>query len=497
MPRYLALSLPTFAVDRLAREEPFVLLVRESHGSQWVSAASPAALGLGVRAEMSLAHARALLGNEGGEPAVLPQDPEGDRRALRRLGAWALRFSPRVALAAPDGLLLDLAGNERLLGDEPRQAEAVLHALKEHGLHARAAVAGTIGCAWALARFGPPGTARRVLPAAERQALAPLPIECLRLEEDTVDALRELGIETVAHLDELERDSLPARFGPDLLLRLDQAQGRAFEPFVPLRPPPPIEAARELEAPVGLEAVLHLLRELLRELTGVLDERVEGASRIEVELTCSEAPPVREALLLSRPSRDFGHLWSLLAPRLEHAPLGFGAERVALAMPVTAPLPPRQGASWDGRTARLDRSLGELLDTLAGRLGHEHVRTVEAVESHLPERAFRTRALLDDAPAETPAESVTAEGERPSRLFPSPEPIAVEEREGRPSELRWRGTTRRIVHSFGPERLEAPWWSGPAGRSARDYFRVEDEGGCWLWLTRTADGRWFLHGEWA
>jgi hypothetical protein len=37
-------------------------------------------------------------------------------------------------------------------------------------------------------------------------------------------------------------------------------------------------------------------------------------------------------------------------------------------------------------------------------------------------------------------------------------------------------------------------WSDLA---ARDYYRVQDEAGLWLWVFRRLDtGRWFVHGLW-
>ena len=503
MPRFLALNLPSFAVDRLGLEERFVLLTRAERGSQWITAASPAAAALGVRPGMSLAHGRALV--EGGcedasdpkPPRVAEHDPEGDRLALEQLGLWALRFSPRVTADPPGGLVLDLAGGERLFGGERRQIAAALEAVRDRGLRARAAVAGTLGCAWALARYSPEESPC-VPSGAEREALGPLPVGCLRLAPETLDSLGELGIETVAHLYELERDALPARFGPDLLLRLDQALGRAFEPFVPLHPPPPLERAHEFEAPVGIEAVLHVLREALDGLAEELRRRGQGARRAVVELRCAEAPAARETLVLSRPSGDAAHLWALLLPRIEKIQLGFGAEHLRLALPDVAPLPAKQLARWKGQgEGRFERDFGELLDTLVGRLGRERVRRVEALESHLPERAFRGRSVLDAAPR---SETRVTPLERPTQLFARPEAIAVETPGGpraAPARLRWRGEVRRVLRCFGPERLEPSWWTRGTGQGARDYFRVEDEDGRWLWLARAADGRWFVHGQWA
>ena len=505
MHRVLALSLPGFSVDRILRHDrppsspPLLLLVATTHGTQRVAVCSTAAAKLGVRSGMSLAHARALIGER--ELALERFDPDGDRRALERLGTWALRFSPLVAAVDEGipGLLFDVTGSGRLFGGEERLIDVVVEAVTALGFGARAATADTIGCALAVARFGARDRVR-VPSGGESDALAPLPVAALRLEPETVDALVEVGVEKVAHLYELVRAELPARFGAHLLLRLDQARGAAFELFEPLRPAFPLQAGRELEAPVELGVVVHIVRELLGGLIDELRRRAEGAWRLELELTCAETQAVHETVVLSRPSRDFAHLWSLLEPRLERAHLGFGVERVVLAMPVTAPTPTLQIAPWKGPPAPrhpFDQALGELLDTLMGRLGRERILGVESVESHLPERAFRARPCLDIERSAGHAAPITPLV-RPSRLFTPLDAVAVDtEKGGLPIRFRWQGETCEVVRHFGPERIESPWWIHGCGATARDYFRVEDRRGRWLWMGRGADGRWFVHGEWA
>ena len=79
--------------------------------------------------------------------------------------------------------------------------------------------------------------------------------------------------------------------------------------------------------------------------------------------------------------------------------------------------------------------------------------------------------------------------------------------DGPPAQLRWRGMEQRITASAGPERIACEWWHLAPGEytggkknevGARDYFKVQDERGCWLWVYRVVEtGRWFVHGLWA
>ena len=315
------------------------------------------------------------------------------------------------------------------------------------------------------------------------------------------------------HVLDLPRHEVPARFESDLLLRLDQALGAAFEPFEPLHPPEPRRRVVELEEPVGLEGTLHVLHRALEELTMELAHAAEGTVGLTAELVCSEADGVQERVVLSRPSADLDHLWSLLAPRFERAELGFGVLGVTLTLDRVVPLDARQvafdeGARSEERTRRLGRVLGETLDTLIGRLGRERVRRIEPVEAHLPELAFRSTAWLTRATRVASGSGASPPGaaritplERPARFHVPPFPIDVDvagapgEGDERPVRYRWRGAEHRVVQAIGPERLEPPWW-GRRRSGARDYYRTEDEDGTWLWIARESDGRWFVHGEW-
>jgi hypothetical protein len=54
-------------------------------------------------------------------------------------------------------------------------------------------------------------------------------------------------------------------------------------------------------------------------------------------------------------------------------------------------------------------------------------------------------------------------------------------------------TQYRIVHHWGPERIETGWWRGPMTR--RDYWRVETGSHQQFWIFRDLkNGDWFLHG---
>jgi protein ImuB len=468
---------------------------------------------------------------------------------MHRVAEWATRFSPIVSIDpssleypdgrdkpdfCPDGLILDITGCERTFKGEARLAFLISAGLRRFGFESRIGIGPTIGAAWAMARFGsgskeeqgwlhavPRGPLRETL----RTTLGPLPVRALRLDGRTDEGLQELGIERIEQLLALPRAALPSRFGEVLTRRIDQAFGEAMEPIEPVRPLPPLRVEMQFDGPTTqLEAIESCARELVRELSAELLHRESGVRVLEV--VCDRVgdngrgvEPAKTRIVLSRATRDPKHLWSLLRPRFENLYLGSGIEAVALIASRTTKLRHRQTelrGSTPGGTPREahGQSESELIDTLVNRLGPDRVLRPEFVESHIPERSTRMVSALADPPARI-ARALPVAAPRPTMLLEEPEPAeAIAMMPDRPPLLvRWRGREVKVALGVGPERIGSEWWrwsdeakersedgnlAVPGALSPRDYFRVRDELGRWLWVFREVyTARWFVHGVWA
>jgi protein ImuB len=500
-----------------------ILLVKPDHGREIIAHCCPHSASRGVVLGMTLAHARALLSHVHIIEAI--HEPQRDELALRALASWAMRFTPLVAPDPPDGLLLDVSGCTQLYGDERRMLNAIGNTIERLGFHARLACASTIGCAWAVARFGP--HERTIVErGAERAAIEPLPIESLRVDPHTIEELHEVNVDCVGQALALSRLELIARYPADLLRRIDQALGEATEVIQTIEPQEPIQVERAFDGAVTqLESLLITGRELIDQAAATLLKLESGAMRLTLVIERLGSAPIRLDLRLSRPSRDAKHLWSLLLPRVETVNMGFGVERVSLIISIARRLPHQQGQQWVSSTTtgdELDRASGELIDTLTHRLGAECTLRMQTVESHQPERvAVRTPAMNSSESrvpsAECPSMLRTRNSElgthtldRPSILLEQPEPIEVmavtPPPDSPPIWLKWRGIEHRIVNSRGPERIGEEWWrtsirqpvdTHQALVRGRDYFSVQDDTGRWLWVFYDShQRRWFVHGEW-
>jgi protein ImuB len=441
---------------------------------------------------------------------VAAEDAAADASLLVVLADWCLRYTPLVAIDAPDALLLDIGGCAHLFGGEETLRDDLVARLTRQGFAARAAIADTIGAAVAAARFSAIGI---VAPGEERALLAPLPLAALRLADETVAVLERLGLKRVADILDLPRSPLAARFGEDLLRQLDRALGREREALNPRLPVPPYFTEQRFAEPVTREEeVLAAVQKLAARLAVLLERRGEGARSVELRLFRTDGAVRCIAAGTSRPLRAPPAVRALFAERLaaladEWDP-GFGFDLARLAVLAAEPAPPEQmGLSTRAEPGALD----QLVDRLAARLGRHGVSRLVAQDSHVPELAC----------AGVPAQSALARNEdgwdafrrysaaaglpqRPLRLLDRPEPIEAVAAvpDGPPLRFRWRRALHEVAAAEGPERIEGLWWSDAEGLP-RDYFRIEDVSGRRFWVFRAGlyrDGdapSWFLHGMFA
>jgi protein ImuB len=465
---------------------------------------------------------------------------------LEELAASFEVFSPTVGIAADEpaeALLIEISATAACFGGEQVILEQVLRDCARRRLVVRAAIAHTIGAAWALAHFGATNDGvgrgdgdakRRVMLVGvcdERSAamLDALPLAALRLAEEMITLLDALGLKHIGDVTALPRESLAARFGPELALRLDQMFGRAEETINAHAPPAEYVAERLLEHPVrGREILDAVLQPLVADISNQLAARRYGALSMVCRLKLEAAPASEFTVSLFAPTADPRHLWQLVELQLERLRLRAPIIGASLAVAAAAPLELRQQQLFDEPEPRDDpRPLAALIERLSNRLGRAAVLRPKRVADPQPEYAVRFEPLVGRSihrrllPAKKrrkskpPAREETADASmnvsasheranecgrlaRPLRLLSPPATLEVLSivPDGPPLRFRFRGEDHEVARFWGPERIETGWWRHrPVWR---DYYRVETQTGAWFWLFRRRDdGRWRLHGEFA
>jgi protein ImuB len=510
--RYLAIWFPFLPADRLRRHPPreFALslegrapfaFVEKVKGALRLVAVDGQAQALGLMPGMALADARARV------PDLLAFDADGhaDAQWLERIAESCLRYTPMVAIDAPDGLILDIMGCAHLFGGEADLAEDTARRCSEIGMTVRIAVAGTSAAARTLARY----SAR---PGEESVRL--LPVAALELAPEATQGLVRAGLKTIGDMAARPMAGIAARFGGEAVDALRHMLGEIERPIVPIRPPAPIMAERRFAEPVArTEYALTVLGELAAEVGRQLEERHIGGRRFEATFFRSDGLARTMTVETSQPTRAPADMMRLMRERVEGLadPIdpGFGFDLIRLDVPVIQELAAAQIGL--GGEATKDAEVAALIDRLSTRLGRDRVRKLVPCDTHIPEQAqLALPAVEARAPAAWPMSGAKEPPSRPLHLFDPPQPIEViaEVPDGPPHRFRWRRALHEVRRFEGPERIASEWWKrkdGAVDRAGltRDYYRVEDARGRRFWIFRHGlyeekpDPHWYLHGLFA
>ncbi|MEO1266173.1 MAG: DNA polymerase Y family protein, partial [Pseudomonadota bacterium] len=387
-------------------------------------------------------------------------------------------------------LIVNVTGVGHLFsGEQDLMADAIAR-LQRAGFGARAAIADTPGAAHALARYAtnPDRPTALAAPCETAGALAPLPIEALRLEADCVLLLKRLGLHRIGQLLALPRAALARRFrdaprgsakarksarddlARAVVWRLDQALGHVREPKAPIVPPPRFIARQTFTEPlISSDGIMQASAALAGDLCSALSEASDGALGLRLSLFRADGTTAHVEIGASRPTADPEHMVGLLREPLEAVDAGLGIDLMTLDALRTAPMIAGQCALSAGDGGPAGDATARLVDRLSNRLGAGAVARFDARNTHLPERAEGHRPAVTAAkPAGAQSQSPQAlldvplpdQALRPAFLLPAPEPITViaELPEGPPARFQWRRLSCRIHRAIGPERITPEWW---------------------------------------
>ncbi|MGM9478121.1 Y-family DNA polymerase [Pedobacter sp. GSP4] len=495
--RYMSIWFPFLLTDWMLIRRPewktsALVCAGNNHGRMIVVAANPIANAQGIQRGMPLADARAIAR----QLEVFDEKTGRAEKLLEGLARWAIRYTPLTAVHT-DGILLDISGCAHLWGGEECYLKHILDRLQSSGYCVKAAIAGTIGAAWAMARYGK-GT--EIIPPYQQYThLLSLPPASLRIPEEVSEKLHKLGLNKIERFIQMPRSVLRRRFGGILLNRISQAMGDEPEEFSPVVIIPEFEERLPCLEPIRTSTAIEIaIHKLLENICQKLKKEGLGIRKAALIAYRIDGKTITSSIGTNRPSDNPRHLLKLFALNISSMAPGMGIELFSLTAEKTESISHQQEKIWAGQTGLENQQLAEFLDRVVGKVGKNTIHRYLPRADYWPERALKQAKDLQEA---TPV-SFHNPLNRPIRLLSRPERIEVTAPipDYPPMLFIYQGERHSIKKADGPERLERAWWL--EGGEHRDYYTVEDEKGNRYWLFRSGHyaaekSAWYIHGFFA
>lgn len=425
---------------------------------------------------------------------LLDRDLTLEQIALDGITMALLQFTPEVTHAADFSIHMDVTMSLRLFGGRVAICRRIRESIKRLGFTARIGSAPTAMGSWLFARAryrrGTPVQRRVVQMTTLERCLDALPCYLLPSAAKHDEWLAGIGAHNLGALRRLPRAGLVRRTNEQLLHELDLAYGEAPELFDWIKVPLTFSARMEtFDRIEHADALLFGATRLLIQLVGWLVSLQQAVSYfvfyLEHERGRDAIEPSHIEIALAEPAWHEEHLIRLLKERLGRleliAPviaLRLEVKQVVPMVALTQSLFPEPGGS--------PADFNRLLELLIARLGAENVLIPVVLNDYRPEVCN----------AWAPATGKLLKLDEDTELLERPfwilhKPIALIMRDERPFYI----SSLKLIK--GPERVEAGWWDDQI--AARDYFvaQASDTSCYWIYLERTQEAKWYLHGLYA
>jgi protein ImuB len=530
---WLCLYFPALALEIFADRDLQPLAIVEQQRVFNINAQASAR---GLEAGMALNTAHALC------PGLLAleRQPSREQEALQQLAHWVYRFSPDLALAADNSLLVEIGACRRLYGGITPLLDLLQSGLHERGHAVAPGLAHTRKAAWLLARQLQPlaledeqfnqqlhyekidneqlhqqpshceqlhceqSHYEKLNHELLRSQLGALPVTALAIDNAIIDALQKMGIRTLQGLSDLPLAALGKRFGAGFIRYLQQVLGTHPDPQPSFTPLQKFQAGLSfIDGVHNRQALLFPMQRLLRTLCDYLQSRQLLCGALQWELHDAHAPQATIAIELmhadaARGQQRLRDLLELSELKLQTVALRDAVYTLRLYSDTFVPMQ-AQSLQLFAEEETQNGSFTTLIDKLRARLGADALQIVSYRDVHWPEAASLQQSIdiasatidapIDKSRAAAP-ETIESSAELARPLWLLPTPQALRERDNKPF---WFSTLQLLR---GPERIGNHWWE--QSYTARDYYvaRAEDGRLCWIFRDLNS-GQWFGHGLFA
>ncbi|MFT4940587.1 MAG: protein ImuB [Paraglaciecola sp.] len=421
------------------------------------------ALDAGVRLNMGLATAAALKW----DLQVIPYQLEIEQKKLAEVAEWLYLATSDISFYPPNGLLLRVHNMLNLYGGLQAYWRALETQLATLKLTYHYATGHSPFAARMLARAG-----KNHISADDQQLklqVGRCTLAQTELDEKTVHKLNRVGVHLVQDLLDIPLRDIAKRFNIALVTYLGRLTGEFQHPVEFFHPVKKFSRYLELLYDIDNTQILqHPLKQLLMTLQQFLKIRDQITNQIIITFHQRDQAPLSIDVHSGQGEYLYEKWLTLVALQLENLQLAAPVFAIGLSTGSTRIRNPDKLDLFAGTKGTL--SSLQLVALLQAKLGQEALTSLTVGDDFRPEVAcIYGKPLLEQAA------STTLQGLRPSFLLQTPQAL-----------------TEKVSLLHGPERIYSGWWDNQ--HIVRDYFIARSCQGCWYWVFKTPEKKWYLHG---
>lgn len=411
---------------------------------------------------------------------IISADPKRNKEPLTSV---ARQFSYSIEMIE-DGILFDVSGLERLIGNPGLIAQKILEQLQKQNISGSIAVAETVDTAILLTRQD--GGVNHTVHSPD--AFQRLPLHELPIEPDTQNVLNDLGIRKVQDLLEIPRDELIGRYGREFENVISVIEQKGMSMLTPNVKENHASWAYNLDSPVeDFEQLIFLLNHGLEKLFGQIAQYGFSTEQLDLVFKLRNKTEKAYEIKTSFPTLERTFWLKLVNLRISLDPPESEIVSVNVVSHFTKPRPTQKGLYAVSRPE--PESLLLTVNKLKKLVGEDNVGVPVILSERLAE-AF----ALDAYAMPQGRENIEMQQEKSIiafSYFHPPLRAEVLVRDNRLIFIKTCHFSSRVVEYSGVWKANSKWWDRSWKRQEWD-VEIENKG---VYRLCKAGKEWFIAGE--
>ncbi|MFT5543297.1 MAG: protein ImuB [Glaciecola sp.] len=443
---------------------------------------------LGIKVGMGLASASILCSSL----AVSEYKEAIALQALQELANQLYLVTSDIVIDEPCGLYLRAQNMLRLYGGLADYWQVICEVINKQGYDFYYASAFSVNAAKLIAKHQQKFINNDK--ALIHQQLQQCSLLLTDIDKKDIERLHRIGIKCIADLFEQPLSALASRVSKFSLQIMSELRGESAAKLRFYQPPKRYEHYLEVLYDIQLTArLLPVIRKCLDALEAYLLVRNGLALSLQITLYQREHEPIIQVINSALPIYK-SVLWlDIIALRFEHLALSSGVYGINLKCERIEQAGVSESDFFNEKSTQI--AAMTLISRLKAKLGEPQVQLMQYCDDHRPERCTQLSAQAVNQSSNKGAnegfnKSLNKASNNSLQNKPSI-PAHFLDRPGfllkKPIQL-----NSKVSIIDGPERVVSGWWDNHMIQ--RDYFLAQSDQGQQMWIFRTRDDQWFIHG---